>query len=618
VESETAPNPARVAPDELAAVATVRLGMSASENQSSPARVARKASTASQGKFLPVLVAILWTCFSPGCKTPSRVPAADLVLTNGFIYTVDSRRTTAEATAINRGKFVYVGKDKGAADYISEHTRVIDLGGRLVLPGFIDSHAHPIGTAYHLYEVDLDGLDSIEKYAEAIKHFSQAHPGAKYIKGRGWKNTLFGKMGPDKKAIDDIARDIPVLMRSEDGHSVWVNSKTLELARITEKSPDPPGGVIERYPGTREPGGVLRENAGRLLSGIFPGYGVEELMMGLESYQKMALAFGITTAHEASLDLGGNHIPAYKSLEKQNRLVMRFRASINVNRDKGVEQATLLATERANHQGSLFQTGAAKIFVDGVVEGSTAYLAEPYKHLPGSRGESQWNKDALGQMCAELNKNGFQVHVHSIGDAATSLTLNAFDYALKATGKRDSRNLITHLQLVAPRDIERFKRLRVVAVPQPYWFQKDDYYYNLQVPYLGQKRADEEYPMASFFKAGVVMASSSDYPVTIPCNPLKAIQIGITRSRPETTDPKEVLWPQERATLEQMISSFTINGAYANFLENTTGSIEVGKMADLVALDRNLFEIPVTDIINAKVLLTIFEGKEAFRDGSFK
>ena len=238
--------------------------------------------------------------------------------------------------------------------------------------------------------------------------------------------------------------------------------------------------------------------------------------------------------------------------------------------------------------------------------------------MPGSRGESQWNQDTLAKLCTALDKNGFQVHVHSIGDAATSLTLDAFDYALKANGKRDARHLITHLQLVAPRDIERFKRLGVMAVPQPFWFQKDDYYYNLQVPYLGQKRADEEYPMASLFNAGVVVASSSDYPVTIPCNPLKAIQIGITRSRPETTDPKEVLWPQEKATLEQMISSFTINGAYANFLEKTTGSIEVGKMADLVALDKNLFEIPVTDIINAKVLLTLFEGKEAFRDGSFK
>jgi len=157
-----------------------------------------------------------------------------------------------------------------------------------------------------------------------------------------------------------------------------------------------------------------------------------------------------------------------------------------------------------------------------------------------------------------------------------------------------------------------------VAVPQPYWFMKDDYYYNLQVPYLGQKRADEEYPMASFFKAGVVVASSSDYAVTIPCNPLRAIQIGVTRSVPGVTDPKEVLWPEERATLEQMIASFTINGAYANFLENTTGSIEAGKAADLIVLDKNLFTVPVGQISQAKVILTFFAGKEVFSDGTIK
>jgi predicted amidohydrolase YtcJ len=170
--------------------------------------------------------------------------------------------------------------------------------------------------------------------------------------------------------------------------------------------------------------------------------------------------------------------------------------------------------------------------------------------------------------------------------------------------------------LVDPQDILRFSELGVVAVPQPYWFMKDDYYYNLQVPYLGQERADDEYPMESFFRAGVVVASSSDYAVTIPCNPLKAIQIGMTRSVPGVTDPKEVLWPEERATLEQMIASFTINGAYANFLEQTTGSIEVGKMADLIVLDKNLFKIPVEKISTAKVILTCFAGKIVFSDAT--
>jgi predicted amidohydrolase YtcJ len=349
---------------------------------------------------------------------------------------------------------------------------------------------------------------------------------------------------------------------------------------------------------------------------LFPDYSTDELMKGYEAYQQMALAFGITTAHDADIELEGNEIPAYKALEKENRLTMRFRGSLYVSPKAGLKQVGPIVAECEKHKGPHFQIHSAKIYVDGVVEGSTAYLKEPYKHLPNSRGELLWKPEELNAMCAALDKNKLQIHVHSIGDGATGVTLDAFAYAAKLNGKRDSRNLITHLQLVAPDDILRFRKLNVIAVTQPYWFMKDDYYYNIQIPYLGQDRADAEYPMESFFKAGVTVTSSSDYSVTIPCNPVVAIQTGMTRSRLETTDRKEVLWPAEKATLDQMIASFTINGAYANFLEKSIGSLEVGKMADLIVLDKNLFNVPVTDISKARVLMTLFEGKEAFKDKS--
>jgi len=544
---------------------------------------------------------------------------ANLVLKNGFIYTVDGQRTVAEAIAVKDGKFIYVGSNSEVNKYIGKETKIIDLDKRMVLPGFFDSHCHPAyGAAHQLFDVMFTGLNSIAEYQKAIKDFAAKHPDAKFIKGRGWKNTLFGKTGPDKKLIDEIIRDIPVALDDEGGHASWVNSKTMELAGITKETKDPRSGVIERDPKTGEPTGTLREGAAKLISDIFPDYTVEQLMQALEAYQKMAAQFGITTAHDATVDAGGNDFKAYKNLEKENRLAMRFRASLFVDPAKGLEQVKQLIAEREKNNGSLFQTNGAKIYIDGVVEGGTAYLKEPFKHLPNFRGVPRWETDKLNSMCAELDKNKFQIHVHSIGDAATALTLDAFAYAMKKNEKRDSRNLITHIQLVDPKDILRFKELGVVAVPQPYWFMKDDYYYNLQVPYLGLKRADDEYPMESFFKAGVVVASASDYAVTIPCNPLKAIQIGITRSCLGINDPKEILWPEERATLEQMIASFTINGAYANFLENTTGSIEVGKMADLIVLDKNLFKIPVDEINKVKVILTFFAGKEVFSDGIIK
>jgi hypothetical protein len=514
--------------------------------------------------------------------------------------------------AIREGRIAFVGPDSGAAAYVGPSTRVIDLGGKLVLPGFIDSHCHPTSAYKYFYELSLNGFRTIPAYVEAIREFVMRHPEVPFVRGRGWSNTLFGKTGPHRSMLDAIIPSVPAVLSSEDGHSKWVNSKTLELAGITRSTPDPEGGVIERDPATGEPTGTLREAAAELVAKIFPGYSADELAKGLEAYQAMALSFGITTAHDASVDVPGNEVLAYRALQSEGRLRMRFRASVYVDPVKGPSQIPLLVEERRRNTGPLFQTNAAKIFLDGVVEGSTAFLKEEYRHLPGSRGKLLCTQEELNTICAGLDAAGFQIHFHSIGDAATAAGLDAIAFAEAKDGKRDSRHAFTHLQLVDPADIGRFRSLGAIAVPQPYWFMKDDYYYNLQVPYLGRKRADAEYPMAGFLRAGVVVASSSDYPVTIPCNPLFAIQAGIRRSRPETTDAREVLWPEERVSLEEMIASFTIGGAYANFLEHETGSLEAGKSADVIVIDRDLYSIPVTEIRNARVVLTLFGGKEAF------
>ena len=542
---------------------------------------------------------------------PKNGPVADLVLKNGNIHTMNGAGIRAEALAIKDGRFLFVGTNKEAKRFIGKETRTVDLGGKLVLPGFIDSHCHPSAAIEQFGAVALFGLNSVEEYRKAIVDFVNAHPGATVIRGSGWSNPVFGPAGPDKAILDELVKDLPVAVSSEDGHSTWVNSRTLDLAGVTKETKNPPGGIIERDPKTGEPSGTLRESAADLVSKVIPDYTVEELARGLEEYQTMALDFGITTSHDASLDLGGNDLKAYKVLEASEKLRMRFRGSLYTDPEKGPEQVLELAAERDRNRSPLFQIRAAKIFVDGVVEGGTAYLKEPYAHRPGYRGEPLWTPEALNMICAGLDKEGFQLHFHAIGDAAVAEALDGVAYAARVNGRRDSRALITHLQLVSPEDLLRFKTLGVVAVTQPFWFMKDDYYSKIQVPYLGLKRADEEYPMESFFKAGVIVTSSSDYTVTIPCDPIQAIQTGMTRSVPGSTDPGSVLWPKERASLEQMIASFTVNGAYANFLENTTGTIETGKSADLVVLDKNLFELPADKIGTAKVILTFFEGREA-------
>jgi len=308
-----------------------------------------------------------------GCAGDN-LQSADLVLKNGFVFTVDSLNSKAEAIAVKDGEIIFVGNNDAVKSFIGQKTKVIDIKGKMILPGFIDSHAHPISSYRYFYELNLYGLKTGEEIQSAIKKDLVDHPDAKYIKGRGWSNTDFPKSGPDKKIIDEIVSDIPVSFSSEDGHSKWVNSKTLELAGINNSTNNPEGGIIERYPGTNEPKGTLRENAADLVYDISPVYSVEELMKGLEKYQDMVLAFGITTVHDAYLDAGSNEIEAYGNLESNKMLKMKIRASLYIDPEKGNEQIQSLIDERKKNTGELFQTNSAKIFIDGVIEGSTAYL----------------------------------------------------------------------------------------------------------------------------------------------------------------------------------------------------------------------------------------------------
>jgi predicted amidohydrolase YtcJ len=396
---------------------------------------------------------------------------------------------------------------------------------------------------------------------------------------------------------------------------MWVNSVTLERARITKDTPDPDGGRIERDPETGQPSGTLRETAFKLIEGVIPDHSMEERKKALLAYQDIANRAGITMSHDAMLD--AQAIAAFNALAEEDQLKMRFRGAITLEPEQGIkQQIDTVLKERSKNTHPNFQTHAAKIFVDGVVEGGTAYLLDPYEHKPEFRGDPIWDPEALKDACVALDAENIQIHFHVVGDAAARITLDALESAYKTNGGRDSRHLITHLQLVEPEDIERFKQLGVIAVPQPFWFMIDDYYSELALPYLGKERAAKQYPMQSFIDAGVIMASASDFPVTIPFDPLIAIQIGTTRlGIVETTE--EVLFPEERASLEDLITSFTYNGAYANFLENETGSIEVGKQADIIVLDQNLFEIPANEIAKTRVLLTLVDGVEVFRASDF-
>jgi predicted amidohydrolase YtcJ len=482
-----------------------------------------------------------------------------------------------------------------------------------------------------VFAVNLKGKETVDDYLAAVKTFSDKNPDAESISGFGWLNTKFPPEGPSKRLLDEIRGDIPISLRSEDGHSIWVNSKALELAGITKNTKDPEGGVIE-HDETGEPSGVLRENARALVLDLLPDYSIDQYKEGLLAYQKMAHSYGFTGALDAVIEMGSNTVEAYKQLAGEGALKMRIRGAYATNASGiGAKMSDFENAREKDSVDDMFRMTTLKIFEDGVVEGLTAYLLEPYApgtgKAEGYKGDPLWNPEKMKQFFAAAEKAGFQIHVHAIGDGAVRDSLDAFAYAEEKNGKKDYRNAVTHLQLVAPEDIKRFGEMGIIAAVNPYWHFKDDYYYNLQLPYLGEERAEDEYPMKSFLDAGVTLASASDFTVTMPPDPLFGIEVGVTRTVPDgdlsygmaedTKNPEKYklpLWPEECVSVEEMITSFTYNGAYANFLEDVTGSIEVGKSADMIVVNNNLFEIEPTEISKSKVLLTMFMGDIVYED----
>jgi predicted amidohydrolase YtcJ len=532
---------------------------------------------------------------------------ADTVFRGGNVYTVDAARTWAEAVAVRDGRIVFVGTDAGVAPWIGPQTRRIDLQGKMLLPGFHDSHVHLVGGGIELDECNLNGLTTLDQVLDAVRKFAEGHPDRKWIRGGGWPLTLSGG-NPHKELLDKIVSDRPVLLDAFDGHSSWVNSRAMQIAGITKDTPDPPRGRIERDPNTGEPTGTLRESAARLVISKTPPYSHEEFVAGLRRGLEMANRFGITSVQEAQVT--DQHLKAFAELDKSGELTVRTVAAMRYDPAKGMSQVPQFVEWRKQFQGKRLRTTAVKIFQDGVIESKTAALLQPY--LGGeARGWLNLEPEVLNPLAAELDRLGFQIHIHAIGDRGIQSSLDALEFARARNGSRDSRHHIAHIQLFDPPDLARFRRLGVVANFQPLWAWADPYIVDMTLPVLGPERSRWLYPMRSVANTGAVIACGSDWSVS-SMNPLDAIQIAVTR-RGLNQGPGPAWLPEELVDLPLMLAGYTINGAYVNFEEQETGSIEVGKAADLIVLDRNLFEIPTHEIHCAKVLLTLLDGKEIYR-----
>lgn len=562
--------------------------------------------------ILTVLTILLATCrpAAEGEAVGATRPA-DLVLRHGAVYTVDAARTWASAVAVRQGRIVYVGTDSLPTGLVGPGTEVVDLASRMLLPGFQDAHVHPVEGGVDLDLCDLSDAATVAAVSTVVRHWAAAHPAAPWVRGGGWQLPLFPDANPSRDLLDRLVPDRPAMLWAADGHSAWVNSEALKRAGISRSTVDPPNGRIERD-ARGEPSGTLRESAAALVGKVLPEITDAETAAGLARADSLAARVGITTMFSARTD--ESHLRALVAADRAGTLSARVVAALEV---PGAGGDTLLA--RLNDWRTRYATPhvhptAAKLFQDGVIESRTAALLAPYLGRGGDAGTPVRDQSTLDRLVTELDRAGFQIHVHAIGDRAIRMALDAIGRARAANGPRDARHALAHLELIDSADIPRFRALGVVANFEPLWANGDEYLTKLAEPFLGAARSRWLYPIASVMRSGAVVSGGSDWSVS-SLNPLDAIEVGVTHRDPgDTVHPP---WhPAERVDLPTMIALYTINAAWANHLDRETGSIEVGKLADLIVLDRNLFELTPDRIHTARVVRTLLEGRTVFQDSS--
>ena len=541
---------------------------------------------------------------------------AELLMLNGKVYTVNHEQSWAEAIAITDGRIIWVGNSEDANQWQGEGTRTIDLGGKMVLPGFQDIHIHPVHSGVSYQQCALFDVEGVELLQQRIKQCAESEPG-EWIRGGGWLVTNFAPSGlPDKKLLDEIVPDRPVALKSSDGHSMWVNSLALELAGINADTQDPAGGRIDRYPNSTEPSGSLQEtSAMNLVHIVEPELTQKELEAGLAYSRDHLHSLGITAVQDAMLKLTPGDayfgLPAYLALEERGELNLHVINAMYWQNDISLEEQLPAFLKARDESTPYIHNTAIKIWQDGVIETETAALLEPYLNRGDQFVGELLNEPAvLNEAVAALDAAGFQIHFHAIGDRAIRSAFDSIQAAREANGKHDNRHHISHIQLFSPEDIPRFAELDLVANFQPLWAIEDGYITDLTIPRIGEERGKFLYPIGSVQRTGARVAFGSDWYVT-SANPLDGIEAAVTRLDPDgKTD--EPLGENEEINLAQAIENYTLNSAYVNFLDVDTGSIEIGKLADIIVLDRNLFNVPASEINQVRVIATLFRGELVF------
>lgn len=537
---------------------------------------------------------------------------ADLIIL-GKIFTSEKETPYAEGFAVSGGKIIAVGSREEVMTYKAENTKVKEYPSGIIVPGFTEGHAH-ISSAVELVKGPFLGVDSIEKCQKVIKEFADSHPGKTSIMGGGFDPGLFGPEGPSAAVIDEVVSDRPVIISDEGHHSVWVNTKAMEIAGITKDTPDPVGGKMNRYE-NGEPTGFLQEMAIDLAAPALPEIVKEDYMDAILYYQDIGLSNGIVLAFEPMTMVSPSEdvnlrLDAYEALAEKEKLKITYRVALAMNPED--DPGPFFRGADAQHERfskyEKVQLNTIKFFMDGVVDGHTALLREPYKMPAYDCGPLIFKQEDLNRRMTAALREGFSIHIHAIGDAAIDEALNGLE-AAQAAVPGACRNAITHLQVCQPDHPKRMKDLGVIAVVNPYWHYRTSLYEPLELPFLGKERAEHMYYLKSFLDAGVPMCQASDFPVTVPPDTMQCLHLMVNRTDPDTAEP---YFPEEAIGVEDALRVLTIGGAYENFLEKKKGSIREGKDADFVVLSQDVTKIPKEEIYTTKVRETWIGGTCCF------
>jgi predicted amidohydrolase YtcJ len=541
----------------------------------------------------------------------------DLIFANGAVFDGQQFLPAGTAVRVRAGRITAVSP---AA--VPGPGTVVDLAGGTLLPGFIDAHAHPVFAGEQLRHCDLTEATSLPGYLDLIAGYIRAHPGTGWVTGGGWSMEAFPGGVPTAAVLDCVVPDRPVFLPNRDGHGAWVNSKALSLAGINARTPDPADGRIERD-GSGNPVGMLQEGAAGLVSRLIPAATEDDWDQALLAGQARLLSAGITGWQDAIVGNphgSGDILPAYLRAARAGKLLASVVGALWWDRDRGLEQLPELLERRAMAPAGRFRPTSVKMMLDGVAENHTAAMLEPY--LDGSgcasdrRGLDFIDPNELPRFVTALDREGFQVHFHALGDRAVRLALDAVEAARRENGATGNRHHLAHLQVVHPDDIPRFAHLDATANIQPLWAAHEPQMDELTIPFLGDRRGSWQYPFRSLEAAGAAMCAGSDWPVSSP-NPLWGAHVAVNRSAPAELGPvgSEPFLPEQRLDLASILAAYTSGSARVNGLEATTGAVRAGLDADFAMVDADLSRIASHEIGAVAVVQTWIRGELVYQCG---